>query len=155
MGTLSAPLTRFPVSRETLENFRATEEGKRKVRGQQDERVEGENEDVRSSGTEERSIEPTEEAAKGGATDEEGPERENPGASHDPRGSWLTKKSNPRKQPVTYLGIILFSLPVIHWSQPHFSEFTDLGKKKENCVIRSEETTTPKNPSADYKFILF
>ncbi|KAJ1114711.1 hypothetical protein NDU88_002942 [Pleurodeles waltl] len=91
MGPLSASMTRFPVSRETLEDFRATEREKGKVRDQRGEGVEGENEDERSSGTEERSDETGEEAAEGGATDGEGPEQESRGASHDPEGSWLTK----------------------------------------------------------------
>ncbi|KAJ1080688.1 hypothetical protein NDU88_000882 [Pleurodeles waltl] len=94
MGTPSALLTRFPVARETLKTFRDTEEGKTKVRGQPDERVEGEKKDVQSAETVERSIEPIEEVAEGGATNDGRLELENPGASHDPGGSWLTKEGD-------------------------------------------------------------
>ncbi|KAJ1189913.1 hypothetical protein NDU88_006655 [Pleurodeles waltl] len=126
MGTPSALLTRFPVSRETLEHIRNAEESKRRARGQPGEREEREKEDVQRAETEEQNIEYIEETAEGGDTNEKGLEPENPGASHDPGGSWLTK--------------------------PQYSAFTDLGKKKEYSVTRSEETTAPKNPSADYNF---
>ncbi|KAJ1105489.1 hypothetical protein NDU88_002895 [Pleurodeles waltl] len=91
MGTPSALLTRFPVSRETLEHIRNTEEGKRRACGQPGEREEREKEDVQRAETEEQNIEYIEEPAEGGDTNEKGPEPENPGASHDPGGSWLTK----------------------------------------------------------------
>ncbi|KAJ1139833.1 hypothetical protein NDU88_006197 [Pleurodeles waltl] len=68
------------------------------------------------------------------------PESRNQGTSHDPGGSWLAK--NPQKYPFTYLGVLLFLLPVIHWSRPEFPESTDLGgKRKENDRVRRKENT--------------
>ncbi|KAJ1190709.1 hypothetical protein NDU88_000031 [Pleurodeles waltl] len=92
IGTPSALLTRFPVSRETLKTFRDTEEGKTKVRGQPDKRVEGEKKDAQSAETVERSIEPIKEVAEGGATNDGRPELENPGAS---LGTGEFKLKNP------------------------------------------------------------
>ncbi|KAJ1157151.1 hypothetical protein NDU88_009866 [Pleurodeles waltl] len=96
MGTLSASMTRFPVSRETLEDFRAVGSKKGTVREEGVEGVEGENEWEPNSGVAEQRDETGKEAAEAGdeekeTTHGEEPEPENQGASHDPGGSWLAK----------------------------------------------------------------
>ncbi|KAJ1187377.1 hypothetical protein NDU88_004153 [Pleurodeles waltl] len=95
MGTLSASMSRFPVSRERLEDFRAAGVEMEAVRDGGGRGVEGERE-ANPGGTEQRvEIEEEEETEVGGeereTTHEGAPESRNQGTSHDPRGSWLTK----------------------------------------------------------------
>ncbi|KAJ1084259.1 hypothetical protein NDU88_004411 [Pleurodeles waltl] len=94
MGTLSASMTRFPVSRETLEDFRDVGSEKRKVREDGESGVEGESEWESNQGVTEQRDETGEETAEAGGEEKEtthGEAPENQGASHDPGGSSLAK----------------------------------------------------------------
>ncbi|KAJ1117134.1 hypothetical protein NDU88_005334 [Pleurodeles waltl] len=91
MGTLSASMSRFPVSRETLEDFRAAGGEMEAVRdGGVEEWKErgGRIQEERSSGTRSRRRKPKSEARRGRPHTKE---RRSQGTSHDPGGSWLAK----------------------------------------------------------------
>ncbi|KAJ1217557.1 hypothetical protein NDU88_005151 [Pleurodeles waltl] len=96
MGTLQASVTRFPVSRETLEDFRGTEAEKEEESVARGERVDRGNEfGAGRTGGNQRD-ETDEESAGAGdeekeATHGEEPEQESRRTGHDPGGSWLTK----------------------------------------------------------------
>ncbi|KAJ1099268.1 hypothetical protein NDU88_004371 [Pleurodeles waltl] len=103
MGTLRASMTRFPVSRETLEDFRGSNgekgpepkdaERESATRSGRDEGVK----EVKSgrTGVEERDEEDERAAVTRDKEKEvyhgEEPEQNSRGASHDPGGSWLAK----------------------------------------------------------------
>ncbi|KAJ1087446.1 hypothetical protein NDU88_000617 [Pleurodeles waltl] len=104
MGMLRASMTRFPVSRETLEDFRGSDgekgpepkdaERESATRSGRDEGVK----EVKSgrTGVEERDEEDERAAVMRDKEKEvyhgEEPEQNSRGASHDPGGSWLAKK---------------------------------------------------------------
>ncbi|KAJ1100026.1 hypothetical protein NDU88_005116 [Pleurodeles waltl] len=104
MGTLRASMTRFPVSRETLEDFRGSNgekgpepkdaERESATRSGRDEGVK----EVKSgrTGVEERDEEDERAAVTRDKEKEvyhgEEPEQNSRGASHDPGGSWLAKR---------------------------------------------------------------
>ncbi|KAJ1159241.1 hypothetical protein NDU88_011909 [Pleurodeles waltl] len=94
METPSASMSRFPVSRETLEDFRAAGGEMEAVRDGEEREVKGERK-ANPGGTEQRVEIEEEETEVGGeergTTHEGAPESKNQGTSHDPRGSWLAK----------------------------------------------------------------
>ncbi|KAJ1214570.1 hypothetical protein NDU88_002188 [Pleurodeles waltl] len=124
MGTLQALVTRFPVYRETLEDFRGTEAEKEEESVTRGERVERGNEFGAGRTGENQRDETDEESAGAGdeekeATHGEEPDQESRRTSHDPGGSWLTK--------------------VIHWSRPSPPETIDLGRKKKKRTELTRE----------------
>ncbi|KAJ1210989.1 hypothetical protein NDU88_006351 [Pleurodeles waltl] len=109
MGTLRASMTRFPVSRETLEDFRGSNgekgpepkdaERESATRSGRDEGVK----EVKSgrTGVKERDEEDERAAVTRDKEKEvyhgEEPEQNSRGASHDPGGSWLAKASTSER----------------------------------------------------------
>ncbi|KAJ1192472.1 hypothetical protein NDU88_001779 [Pleurodeles waltl] len=103
MGTLRASMTRFPVSRETLEDFRGSngEKGPEPKDAERESATwSGRDEGVKEvksgrTGVEERDEEDERAAVTRDKEKEvyhgEEPEQNSRGASHDPGGSWLAK----------------------------------------------------------------
>ncbi|KAJ1153403.1 hypothetical protein NDU88_006164 [Pleurodeles waltl] len=140
METLAASLPRFPVSRETLNSFRTAggqidaghvERGEGGVHGERQTNQgagAGQQETTGQGPVSRGDVE--DKAKKGRATETRTKE-----PSHDPGGSWLTKKTPEISLYLPCRSSVF--LPVPPWSHPEFPEFPDLGdKRKKNDRVR-------------------